>query len=391
MLNFFRRDSAAGLVLCAATLLAVALSNSALAPWYQHVLGLELAVRFSAFGIAKSVLLWINDGLMAIFFFLVGLEIKREVLLGELSSPRRLALPLAAAIGGMTLPAAIYAAINWHDPIGIRGWAIPSATDIAFALGALSLLSSRIPASLRVFLTAVAILDDLGAIIIIAMFYTDDLSAAMLLGALMCLAALSLLNLLRVRMAAPYILLGLVLWVCVLKSGVHATLAGVATAFAIPLAPGARDSHVRALAPVDRLEHALKPWVNFGILPIFALANAGLPFTGVTSDAFLHTVTLGIIIGLIAGKSIGVFTGAWVAIRLRVAEAPAGADFKMLFGIACLCGIGFTMSLFIGSLAFGGSGDYGVFLKLGVISGSLVAGVLGSSILAISPCPRGSP
>lgn len=389
MRDFFKRDSAAGAVLGCAALLALAVSNSAAMPCYRHLLDLDVGAQVFALRSSKPLLLWINDGLMAIFFFLVGLEIKREIMTGELSSARRMALPLAAALGGMALPAAIYAVINRHDAVAFRGWAIPSATDIAFALGALSLLGSRIPNSLRVFLTAVAILDDLGAILIIAVFYTDELSGAMLAAAAVCLAALILLNRLRVHSTAPYLLLGVLLWVCVLQSGVHATLAGVATAVALPRIPRAGPGGAAERARADDLEHALKPWVNFGILPLFAFANAGLSFAGVKVASLSHTVTLGIAFGLIAGKSIGVFCGAQAAIVWGLADAPRDSNATLLFGVACLCGIGFTMSLFIGSLAFGERGDYPNLLKLGVLLGSAVAGLMGAAVLASGAAARG--
>jgi NhaA family Na+:H+ antiporter len=388
MRDFFKRDSAPGVLLACATLLALAACNSAALPWYRHFVDFDLGAHIFALRLSMPLLLWVNDGLMAIFFFLVGLEIKREILTGELSSARRMVLPLAAALGGMALPAAIYAVINRHDPVAFRGWAIPSATDIAFALGALSLLGSRIPNSLRVFLTAVAILDDLGAILIIAVFYTEDLSGAMLAAAAVCLAALILLNRLGVRKTSPYLVAGFLLWVCVLQSGVHATLAGVATALAIPLEPGNGTGGADGATLVDDLEHAMKPWVNFGILPLFAFANAGLSFAAVAMSSLLHRVTLGIALGLIVGKSVGVFCGAQAALLLRLADAPRDSDATLLFGVACLCGIGFTMSLFIGSLAFGERGDYPNLLKLGVFLGSAAAGVVGAAVLTAGAATR---
>ena len=388
MRDFFKRDSSAGLVLGAAALAAVGICNSGLAPGYRQLLHTELGGRFGELAVMQPLLVWINDGLMAVFFFLVGIEIKREILAGQLSSARRLSLPMAAAVGGMALPAAIYAAVNWRDPIGMSGWAIPTATDIAFALAALSLLGSRVPDSLRIFLTAVAILDDLGAVAIIAAFYTDDLSATMLWAAAVCLAALVTLNRLRVRPPAAYLLVGVMLWVCLLKSGVHATLAGVATAFAIPLAPPGTDPQAPP-PPLVGLERALEPWVNYGILPVFALANAGLSFADVRLSSLRHTVTLGIAFGLFLGKPAGVLCGVWAAVRSGFAELPEGVDFAMLRGAACLCGIGFTMSLFIGSLAFGDGGGYPTLVKLGVILGSGAAAAAGTLLLrgAFQPPP----
>ena len=314
---------------------------------------------------------------MAVFFFLVGLEIKREILVGELSSPRRVALPLVAAAGGMAVPATIYVALNHGDATALRGWAIPSATDIAFALGVLSLIGSRAPASLKVFLTAVAIIDDLGAVLIIAFFYTEALSLGMLGGAAVCAVALLILNLAGVRRAIAYLAVGAVMWFCVLKSGVHPTLAGVATALAIPLRGGAPGAEPM----LDRLEHALKPWVNFLILPVFAFANAGLEWSGMAPATFTHSITLGIVLGLVVGKALGIFGTCWGLVRLGWAELPAGASQTQLFGVACLCGIGFTMSLFIGTLAFGDAGEQANLVKLGVMGGSVVSAAAGATIL----------
>ena len=368
MQKFFSQAWAPGIMLAMATLIALGVANSSLLAGYQHLL--EAPLGFSALQLRKPMLLWVNDGLMAVFFLLVGLEIKREILVGELSNMKRRALPLIAAAGGMLAPAAIYASINAQDGIAIRGWAIPAATDIAFALGVLSLLGSRVPASLKVFLTAIAIIDDLGAILIIACFYTASLSMPMLGAAAVCLVLLIALNAFGVRITAPYLLVGAVLWFCVLQSGVHPTLAGVATALAIP----------RNL--LGRLEHAIKPSVDFGILPVFAFCNAGLSFAGISLSTFARPITLGVALGLILGKAIGIFGSSLAVVRVGWAELPALVDGRQLFGVACLCGIGFTMSLFIGTLAFGDTGDSMNLVKLGVMSGSAAAAILGSAILA---------
>ena len=376
MQKFLARDWAPGIVLTAAAVLALLIANSGLKHLYEQALALPLG--FEVLHLRKPLLLWVNDALMAVFFFLVGLEIKREILLGELSTLRRLALPLFAAVGGMLLPAMLYVALNFRDAVALRGWAIPSATDIAFALGVLSLIGSRAPGSLKVFLTAVAIIDDLGAILIIAFFYTDTLAPAMLAGAAICGVALYALNRAGVRRISPYCLVGVLMWYLVLKSGVHPTLAGVATALAIPLrgAPTTRRE-----PPLDWLEHALKPWVNFLILPIFAFANAGLELADLAPSTLTHSITLGIVIGLLLGKSLGIFSTCWAVSRLGWAEMPAAASPTQLFGVACLCGIGFTMSLFIGGLAFGDAGEHINLVKLGVMSGSALSAATGAAVL----------
>lgn len=384
MLNGIRRfiasESAGGVVLALAAAIALIVSNS---PWreaYQRFVELPGEVRIGGelLVLAKPLLLWVNDLWMAVFFFLVGLEIKREMLAGELASARQALLPAGAAIGGMAVPALIYAAINLGDPVALHGWAIPAATDIAFALGILMLLGSRVPASLKVFLTAVAIIDDLGAIGVIALFYTADVSLAMLAAAAAGGVVLFLLNRGRVMSVGPYVVVGLVIWVCVLKSGVHATLAGVATALAIPLRGGGDEGH----SPLETTEHALHPWVAFAVLPMFAFANAGVSLQGVTLGTLAQTVPLGIAAGLVLGKAIGVSGASWLLIRLAGAELPAGASARQFFGVCVLCGVGFTMSLFIGALAFEGrGGDYETQVKLGVLCGSLIAGVAGTLLL----------
>jgi NhaA family Na+:H+ antiporter len=379
MRHFFRQASAPGIVLAGAAALGLALANSPAAPVLSGFLVAEPHLGLGQIAIVRPVSLWINDGLMSVFFFLVGLEIKREIMTGTLSSRRRLALPLAAAIGGMILPAAIYATLNWGKAVELHGWAIPSATDIAFALAAISLLGARIPLSARVFLTAVAVIDDLGAVVIIALFYTESVSPQMLVAALACFAAMLALNLGGVRRIAPYVVLGLLLWICLLQSGVHPTLAGVATAFAMPLARPPRDA---------LLEHKLQAWVNFGVLPIFALTNAGVALGGLALGVLGHSVLLGVGLGLFIGKPLGVLLGASLALRLRLAERPSDMRMRMLVGLACYCGIGFTMSLFIGSLAFHGNPKIMELVKLGVALGSVAAALAGYLVLRRSPTPQ---
>ena len=373
-------------MLAFAALVALIVSNSPLAPLYRQFIELrgELRIGGDALVLSKPLLLWVNDLWMAVFFFVVGLEIKREVLAGELDSVKQAALPALAALGGMVVPALIYVALNHADPVGLRGWAIPTATDIAFALGILMLLGPRVPASLKVFLTAVAIIDDLGAIIVIAAFYTAQLSLPMLLAAEAGVLVLFSMNRLRVMHIGPYVVVGLIVWVCVLKSGVHATLAGVATALAIPLSNPLGDAERGS--PLETAEHALHPWVAFAVLPMFAFVNAGVNLDGVSLATLTQGVPLGIALGLVAGKAIGVFGAAWLLIRFTGTALPAGATWRQFFGVCVLCGIGFTMSLFIGGLAFAGQGaGYETQVKLGVLCGSVVAGVLGAALLLSAP------
>ena len=374
--DFLKLESAGGLLLVAAAVLALIFSNSPLRQAYDDLLKIPVEMRFGSFALAKPLLLWINDGLMAIFFLLVGLEVKREVIEGELSTPAQIVLPVAAGVGGMVVPALIYFIFNRGNGAALNGWAIPTATDIAFALGVLSLLGKRVPVSLKIFLTAVAIADDLGAIVIIALFYTAELSIAMLFLAAVAIAVLIALNLQKVTRIAPYVMVGVILWVFVLKSGVHATLAGVAIAFAVPL----KTTDAQGVAPLHQLEHSLHPWVAFGVLPVFAFANAGVSFAGVTLTALAEPLPLGIAVGLFAGKLIGVFGASAILIRLGLAKLPEGAGWLQLMGVAALCGVGFTMSLFIGSLAFDGPG-YFTPLRLGVIAGSALSGVTGYLLL----------
>jgi NhaA family Na+:H+ antiporter len=382
--RFFAKESTPGMVLALAALAALLVSNSPWGAGYQFFLNIpgQVVMGEQALVLSKPLVLWVNDLWMAVFFFLVGLEIKREFLEGELSGPGQLLLPAVAALGGMLMPALIYTAINWGDSTALRGWAIPAATDIAFALGIVALLGSRVPVSLKVFLTAVAIIDDLGAIVVIALFYTANLSWPMLAGALLSGLVLVVLNRLRITRVDVYIAVGLIMWVCVLKSGVHATLAGVITALAIPM----RDAHGQS--PLETIEHGLHPWVAFGVLPMFAFTNAGVVLDGVSFSTLMSPVPLGIGLGLIAGKAIGVFGAAHLMVRSGLAQAPAGATTLQLLGVSILCGIGFTMSLFIGGLAFAGLGpQFELQLKLGVLGGSIVAGLLGTTLLWIAPRP----
>lgn len=374
--NFLRLESASGIILMLAAVLALIASNTILSPYYDALLSTPMQVRVGPLEIAKPLLLWINDGLMAIFFFLVGLEIKREVVLGELSDFDKAALPLFAAVGGMAAPALIYAGINLDSPETINGWAIPAATDIAFALGILTLAGSRVPVSLKVFLLAVAIIDDLGAIVIIALFYTADLSLQALAISFAGLVALISLNRAGVVRIAPYVLVGAFVWVCVLKSGVHATLAGVVTALAIPL----RGSGADAPSPLQQTEHKLHPWVAFMVLPVFAFANAGVSFEGITPAGLLEPIPFGIALGLLIGKPLGILALSYLAVRTGLARLPQGVDWQQLAGVGCLAGVGFTMSLFIGGLAFETSEQLNA-VRLGVLAGSLLSGTLGFLIL----------
>jgi NhaA family Na+:H+ antiporter len=379
--RLFRHEAASGIVLMLASALALVLANSPMAGFYDLLLSLHGSVRIGSFGIEKPLLLWVNDGLMAIFFLLVGLEIKREVLAGQLSDRSRAILPATAAIGGMVVPALIYLGITWHAPGApsgaASGWAIPSATDIAFSLGVMALLGSREPPSLKLFLTALAIIDDLGAIVVIAIFYTEELSWLSLELAGAAVVILVILNLAGVRRLVWYALVGLALWVFVLKSGVHATLAGVALALAIPF-----DAKPSDESPLIHVEHELAPWVAFGILPVFGFANAGLSFAGLSFSSILEPVPLAIAAGLFFGKQIGVFATAALVIRAGWAELPASAGWVTLWGTSILTGIGFTMSLFIGTLAFGES-DVEAVMRLGVLAGSALSAIVGAAVLAL--------
>lgn len=380
--DFYERESSTGILLILVTIAALVLKNSPLSGVYNSFLYTPLEFRFGALQIAKPLLLWINDGLMAVFFLLIGLEVKREMLRGSLSSWSQAALPVIAALGGMLVPALVYIGFNRSEPLGLQGWAIPTATDIAFALGILSLLGKRVPASLKIFLLALAIIDDLGAIVIIALFYTADLSLFSITIASVALVALFVLNRSGVVSKAAYIMLGVVLWVSVLKSGVHATLAGVALAFMIPM--GARDKDDTELSLAASLEHDLHPWVSFMILPLFAFVNAGIDLRGLAISQMVSPVPLGIMLGLFVGKQTGVFLFSWLAIRLKIASLPIGSSWRQLYGVAVMTGIGFTMSLFIDSLAFVDDKMFQYADKLAILLGSLLSGVVGYLVLRYS-------
>ncbi|MEJ0038511.1 MAG: Na+/H+ antiporter NhaA [Gammaproteobacteria bacterium] len=375
-----KSDTLGGIIMLAAAALALVWANSPWAASYGEALAFKLGP--ATLGMSKSLGLWIADGLMAIFFLYVGLEIKREMVEGQLSSRARIALPAIAALGGMIVPALFFLAVNRGDAMAARGWAIPCATDIAFSLAVLRVVGNRVPVSLRVFLTAVAILDDIGAIAIIAFFYTDRLSTTMLLLALIPIGGLIALNRARIANMIPYALLGLVLWYCVLKSGIHPTLAGVAVAAAIPM----RTVRGRML---ESLEHSLKPWVVFLILPVFALANAGVSFSGMGFSGLFEPVALGIILGLVFGKTFGVTLGILAAKMLRISQPPEGANWVQLLGVAHLCGIGFTMSLLVAVLAYETQAPH-LFdeAKLGVLVGSLLGAVAGVVVLLLAPRPQ---
>ncbi|TNI61508.1 Na+/H+ antiporter NhaA [Aeromonas media] len=377
--RFLKLESASGIILILAALLAIGLANSALAEHYQSFLNTQVQVRIAALDINKPLLLWINDGFMAIFFLLVGLEVKREMLEGALSSRVQATFPAIAAVGGMLAPALIYAFFNYEDEITRAGWAIPAATDIAFALGVMALLGKRVPTSLKVFLLALAIMDDLGVIIIIALFYTQQLSLTALAVGMVATLTLLWINRRGEDRIGLYMLVGLVLWVAVLKSGVHATLAGVIVGFMIPL-NGKRYS-----SPLKHLEHVLHPWSAYLILPLFAFANAGVSLDGIQLSDLLSPVPMGIILGLFIGKPLGIFTISWLSVKLGIAQLPSGVNFRQIFAVSILCGIGFTMSMFIASLAFEHGGlDYGSYSRLGILVGSTLAAVIGFIALRIS-------
>lgn len=375
--KLFKGDAAGGIVLMLAAAFAIILANSPLDWLYNALLSTPFKIQLGELKLDKPLLLWINDGLMAVFFFLVGLEIKRELVLGRLSSWQQASLPAIAAAGGMIVPAIIYIVLNLGNGETLNGWAIPAATDIAFALGVLALLGDRVPTPLKVFLLALAVIDDLGAIVIIAVAYTSDLSVLALGLGLGCLAVLIVMNLIGVTKVTPFILLGVVMWVCVLKSGVHATLAGVVLAFTIPLkVPGAAEDH----SPLEELEHALAPWVAFMVMPIFAFANAGVSLSGLSVMDLFAPVPLGIALGLFLGKQIGVMGFIWGGMKARICAIPDGVTFLQMYGVALLAGIGFTMSLFIGTLAFS-SPEFATDVRLGVLSGSILSGIVGYTVL----------
>jgi NhaA family Na+:H+ antiporter len=381
--EFIKKESSSGILLIIATILALTLKNSMFSEYYSAFLRTPVEVRFADLQIAKPLLLWINDGLMAIFFLLIGLEVKREFLEGQLSTPAQLALPGIAAIGGMAVPALFYTYINYGDDTAMRGWAIPTATDIAFALGILALLGKRVPISLKAFLLALAIIDDLGAIVIIALFYTVELSTLSIAVAASALTILIIMNRLGVAKKAAYITVGVILWVSVLKSGVHATLAGVALAFTIPL-NCTRGDKDKTFSMSKDMEHDLHFWVAFFILPLFAFVNAGVDLRNVSLDQMTTGVPLGIMAGLFLGKQIGVFGFSWVAIKLGLAKIPTDSTWLQLYGVSILTGIGFTMSLFVDSLAFTDGNLYQQADKLAVLLASFAAGAAGYLVLRMA-------
>lgn len=373
------KEKLGGLLLIGAAITALLIANSSLQGLYETILSTSVKVLIGEFGIDKPLLLWINDGLMVLFFFLVGLEIKREVLEGTLSDRKQAALPVAGAIGGILVPALIYAFFNQHDATAINGWAIPAATDIAFVVGILALLGSRVPVSLKIFVLALAIIDDIGAIVIIALFYTDSISTTSLMFAGAATVGLTILNRMKVTNISPYMMIGFVLWISVLKSGVHATLAGVLLAMFIPM----NDARVPGRSPVRELEDAIHPSVVFAVIPIFAFANAGVSFSGLTWESALGSVPLGIALGLFLGKQLGVFAFCWTAIKLGWAQKPEGASWAQVYGVGILTGVGFTMSLFIGTLALDPVA-YATDLRLGVLGGSLLSVVAGVAVLMMA-------
>jgi NhaA family Na+:H+ antiporter len=375
--DFMKLESAGGLLLMAATALALIAANSPITGLYEAFLDTRIEVWVGMVGVAKPALLWINDGLMAIFFFLVGLELKREFLEGELASWRQVVLPAVGALGGMIVPVAVFVALNHEDSVAVHGWAIPAATDIAFALGVMAMLGSRVPISLKVFLTSLAIFDDVGAILIIAFFYTENLTLTALLFAGAMILLLLLLNRRGVMSKAPYLIVGAALWLAVLKSGIHATIAGVLLAFFIPI-----RGREGTPSPLRELEHDLHGTVSYGILPLFAFANAGIGLAEVRLSSLLHPLPLGIAAGLFLGKQVGVFLFSWLGVRLGLARLPEGVAWKHLYGVAILCGVGFTMSLFISSLAFEpGSLGQSIDERIGILTGSFLSAVVGYVIL----------
>ncbi len=376
--DFLKKESAGGILLILSAALAILIANTFLASYYELLLSTPIEIRVGALKIAKPLLLWVNDGLMAVFFFLIGLELKRELIEGELSDKRNIILPGVGAIGGMAVPALIYLYFNYNDPLAVKGWAIPAATDIAFALGILALLGSRVPISIKIFLASLAIFDDIGAIIIIAFFYTSKISITALSVVALCIPILIIFNKFDVVSKTAYILIGIVMWTATLKSGVHATLAGVILAIFIPI----RSKSNPDFSPLKSMENDLHSVVAFFVLPAFAFANAGISFSGVSTEKILHGVPIGISLGLFFGKQIGIFVFCWLSIQLKIAHLPNNMSWTALYGTAALCGIGFTMSLFIGSLAFEETGVNLLFdERLGIILGSLASGVVGFVVL----------
>lgn len=379
--SFLKLESAGGIILMLAAVLAIIFANTPLREYYALLLDTPVAIRIGALEIAKPLLLWINDGLMAVFFFMVGLELKRELIEGELSDKKNIILPGIGAIGGMAVPALIYAYFNYNDAVAMKGWAIPAATDIAFALGVLSLLGSRVPVSIKIFLTSLAIFDDIGAIIIIALFYTAKLSVESLIVVAVCIPLLLFINRRNPDTTSLYIVIGAVMWVAMLKSGVHATLTGIILAMFIPM----KSKTKKHYSPLKSMEKDLHSVVAFFVLPVFAFANAGIDLTGMGMDKVLHDVPIGIALGLFIGKQIGVFGFCWLGIKMKLTELPGDISWGSLYGAAALCGIGFTMSLFIGSLAFEETDVNLTFDdRLGIIIGSLLSGIVGYLVLSKS-------
>lgn len=376
--NFFRMESAAGILLFMSAVLALIIANTPLSTYYNLLLDTPVAVQIGALNIAKPLLLWINDGLMAVFFFLVGLELKRELIEGELSDKKNIVLPGVGAIGGMLFPALIYFWFNKDDPMALQGWAIPAATDIAFALGVLKLLGPRVPTSLKIFLTSLAIFDDIGAILVIAFFYTSQISFTALVVVGLCIPLLWLINRKGVEATSTYIMIGLIMWVAMLKSGVHATLTGVVLAMFIPI-----HSKINpGTSPLKELEDNLHSAVAYIILPVFAFANSGLNLSGIGVEQLLHPVPVGIALGLVIGKQVGIFGLCWLAIKMKWAAMPERANWVAIYGVSALCGIGFTMSLFIGSLAFEETQFNIIFdERLGIIIGSMISALIGFFVL----------
>ena len=377
--DFMRLESFGGILLVITAVLALIAANSPLAGLYGDIFHVPVQVRVGELDINKPLLLWINDGLMAIFFLLVGLELKRELIIGQFADRKQVALPAVCAIAGMAVPMGIYAVVNWGDPVAMRGVAIPAATDIAFALGVLALLGSRVPLALKMLLTAIAVADDLGAIIIIAVYYTSELSLLSLGVVIASMALLLLINRLGVTRIGAYLVIGVVMWVAMLKSGVHATLAGVMLGMTIPLGAASADGK----GPLELLEDSLHPWVAYGILPLFAFANAGVSMAGLGFSALLEPVPMGIALGLFVGKQLGIFGAAAALIGTGLVKRPEGVTWGGLYGMATLCGIGFTMSLFIGALSFDAShADLLVANRIGILTGSLLSAVVGYAVLA---------
>lgn len=376
--RFLKLESASGILLLIFACLAIFLANTPLDQVYFNFLEMPVSVQIGAFSIYKPLLMWINDGFMAVFFILVGLEVKRELMIGAISSYQRAIFPAVGALGGMIVPVAVFMLLNWQHPEFQSGWAIPMATDIAFALGVLALLGKRVPFALKIFLLALAIIDDLGAIVVIAIFFSHDLSSTALISALIAIAVLIVLNRMRVTALYAYVVVGIILWASVLKSGVHATLAGVIIGFCIPLKGKNGET------PLEDFEHLLAPWCSFVILPLFAFANAGVSLSGMSLGTLASPLTLGVALGLIVGKALGVFSFSYLAVKLGIAKLSDGINFKQIFAISVLCGIGFTMSMFLAGLSFGGEESDGELIslaRLGILIGSGISAILGYTLL----------